>query len=117
MCYNVNMIKLNIKTRLEGIQDIAQGLPKAVFGKREYGDIDMTTIGKGPVKGGYFDSGHRQIVAAEKVKRGFGKLIKGYKKGGKVKKTGLALLHKGEVVLTKEQAENIVAKKFGKSKY
>lgn len=34
-----------------------------------------------------------------------------YKKGGKVKKTGLALVHKNEVVLTAKQA-----KKAGKNK-
>lgn len=31
--------------------------------------------------------------------------IPGFKKGGKVKKTGLALVHKGEVVLTNAQAK------------
>jgi hypothetical protein len=31
--------------------------------------------------------------------------IPGYKKGGKVKKTGLAVVHKGEVVLTASQAK------------
>ena len=34
-----------------------------------------------------------------------------YKKGGKVKKTGLALVHKGERVLTKKQAAKPVIKK------
>ena len=38
--------------------------------------------------------------------------VKGYKKGGKVKKTGLAKLHKGERVLNKKQT-----KKFDKSKF
>lgn len=36
-----------------------------------------------------------------------------YKKGGKVKKTGLALVHKGERVLTKKQASKS-GKKIGK---
>lgn len=31
----------------------------------------------------------------------------GYKKGGKVKKTGMALVHKGEVVLTAKQAKKM----------
>lgn len=37
--------------------------------------------------------------------------LQGYKKGGVVKKTGPAMLHKGERVLTKAQA-----KKFGRRK-
>ena len=36
---------------------------------------------------------------------------KGFKKGGKVKKTGKALVHRGEYVLTAKQA-----KKYGKKK-
>jgi hypothetical protein len=31
--------------------------------------------------------------------------IPGYKKGGRVKKTGLAVVHRGEVVLTSSQAK------------
>lgn len=31
--------------------------------------------------------------------------VKGYKHGGKVKETGLAYLHKGEKVLTKDEAK------------
>lgn len=40
------------------------------------------------------------------------KLIRGYKKGGKVKKTGLALLHKGEQVLTKKQKAQLKRKRI-----
>jgi hypothetical protein len=46
--------------------------------------------------------------------------IKGYKKGGKVKKTGLALIHKGERVLNKKQTKKFEdAKKqvFGIKRY
>ena len=35
-----------------------------------------------------------------------------YKKGGKVKKTGMAKVHKGERVLTKKQTKKFDAKKF-----
>jgi hypothetical protein len=35
----------------------------------------------------------------------------GYKKGGTVKKTGLAKVHKGERVLTKKQAKKYSARK------
>ncbi len=42
--------------------------------------------------------------------------IKAYKKGGKVNKTGLAYLHKGEEVLTKKETmEKALEKKKGKS--
>lgn len=46
--------------------------------------------------------------------------IKGYKKGGKVKKTGPALVHKGERVLRKTQAqkfEKMKRKVFGIKNY
>lgn len=46
--------------------------------------------------------------------------VKGYKKGGKVKKTGLAKVHKGERVLNKKQTQKFEkAKKqfFGIKKY
>lgn len=33
--------------------------------------------------------------------------IPGYKKGGRVKRTGLAYVHKGEVVLTSTQAKQL----------
>ena len=33
--------------------------------------------------------------------------IPGYKKGGRVKKTGLAYVHKGELVLTASQAKSL----------
>ena len=33
--------------------------------------------------------------------------IPGYKKGGKVKRTGLACVHRGEVVLTKSAAKSL----------
>jgi len=33
--------------------------------------------------------------------------IPGYKKGGRVKRTGLARVHKGEVVLTKSAAKSL----------
>jgi hypothetical protein len=49
-----------------------------------------------------------------------GASIKGYKKGGKVKKTGVAKVHKGERVLNKKQAQKFEkAKKqaFGIKKY
>lgn len=36
-----------------------------------------------------------------------------YKKGGKVKKTGLAKVHKGEFVLTKDQAKKVKKGKSG----
>lgn len=36
---------------------------------------------------------------------------KSYKRGGKVKKTGKALVHKGERVLTKKQAQKFKSKK------
>ena len=39
--------------------------------------------------------------------------IPSFKKGGKVKKTGLALVHKGERVLTKAQVEKSVKKSKG----
>ena len=35
---------------------------------------------------------------------------KQFKKGGKVRKTGKALVHKGEIVLTKKQAKKYVKK-------
>jgi hypothetical protein len=43
-------------------------------------------------------------------------LVPGYKKGGKVKKTGLAKVHKGEHVLTKKKAKQVekVMNKYGK---
>ena len=44
------------------------------------------------------------------------KNIRGYKKGGKVKKTGIAKVHKGERVLTKKQAKKFDAKKYEKVK-
>ena len=47
-------------------------------------------------------------MGATAVKRVFG--IDGYKKGGKVKKTGLALVHKGERVLTKKQQAKLKLK-------
>ncbi len=34
-----------------------------------------------------------------------------FKKGGKIKKTGKALVHKGEEILTKRQAKNPIIKK------
>ncbi len=42
--------------------------------------------------------------------------IQSYKKGGKVKKTGLALVHKGELVLTKKQQNKQQKKLKGSSK-
>lgn len=38
-----------------------------------------------------------------------------YKKGGKVKKTGKALVHKGEVVLTKKQQKKVGTAKVRKA--
>ena len=35
-----------------------------------------------------------------------------YKKGGKVKRTGVAKVHRGEVVLTKKQAKQYAKKKL-----
>lgn len=43
-----------------------------------------------------------------------GKDIKSYKKGGKVKKTGLAVVHKGEYVLTKRKASKMGKKRSAK---
>lgn len=43
----------------------------------------------------------------------FGKSIPSYKKGGMVKKTGLAKLHKGEKVMTKDQVKKSVRKTMG----
>jgi hypothetical protein len=37
--------------------------------------------------------------------------LKGFKKGGKVKKTGLAKVHKGERVLTAKQAQKPAVKR------
>ena len=42
----------------------------------------------------------RPIQTTKKLKSGY---IAGFKKGGKVKKTGVYKLHKGEKVLTKKQ--------------
>jgi hypothetical protein len=39
-----------------------------------------------------------------------------FKKGGKVKKTGKALVHKGEVVLTSSQVKGLAHKRTGKNK-
>ena len=36
-----------------------------------------------------------------------GRAIQGYRKGGKVKRTGLALVHKGERVLTRKQQSKL----------
>ncbi len=46
--------------------------------------------------------------------RNSGFKLDSYKKGGKVKKTGLAKLHKGELVLTKKQAKKLKKKKKSK---
>lgn len=45
---------------------------------------------------------------------GLGKDIPGFKKGGRVKKTGVAKVHKGEVVLTAKQARSL--KKSGRKR-
>lgn len=39
-----------------------------------------------------------------------------YKRGGKVKKSGMAMVHKGECVLTKKQAENLERKKSARKR-
>ena len=39
-----------------------------------------------------------------------------YKKGGKVKKTGLAMVHKGERVLTKKQTKKFDKRKFERAR-
>ena len=48
------------------------------------------------------------------------KIVGSYKKGGKIKKTGLAKVHKGERVLNKKQAQSFESAKkkyFGIKKY
>ena len=52
------------------------------------------------------------MAAEEAKKRG----LPGYKKGGTIKKTGLALVHKGEKVIPKKDAKKVKIKVTKKSK-
>lgn len=54
------------------------------------------------------DMSASDLAAQEATRRG----LPGYKKGGRVKKTGLALVHKGERVLTKSQAKSGSSRKM-----
>jgi hypothetical protein len=59
-------------------------------------------------------------TAIRGYERGLKKPVGSYKKGGKIKKTGLAKVHKGERVLNKKQAskfEKAKKKHFGIKKY
>ncbi len=52
------------------------------------------------------------IAIALSEARKSGAKIPKYKKGGKVKKTGMAMVHKGERVLTKKQAKKFDSKRY-----
>lgn len=66
---------------------------------------------KGDVAGTPFDTSDTPAVKSGQGKKRQhikGSLLSGsYKRGGKVKRTGLAKVHKGERVLTKKQASKL----------
>jgi hypothetical protein len=75
---------------------------KAAGFKQEY-DSDKTPFPQGTlVKTGHFATARAKPDTYPTESASF-------KKGGKVKKTGKAKVHKGEVVLTREQVQNIAA--------
>ena len=59
----------------------------------------------GAIKEGYHSLMGKDLSKA--VNKKAVSAIDSYKKGGKVKRTGKALLHKGEVVLTVSQAKSL----------
>jgi hypothetical protein len=71
-------------------------------------------VPRGPLTpgGGQFDDGQR-AVASPIPARG----MQMFKRGGKVKKTGLAKVHKGERVLTKKQAARYKTAKLSTLKH
>ena len=87
------------------ISETIKGIPaaaKSLFGAPPFGGV-ASGVAKGASAG-----------MMQKMK------MKGYKKGGKVKKTGPAKLHKGERVLTTKQAkkfEKVKKQIFGIKKY
>lgn len=59
----------------------------------------------------------REFVRSEDLRRELSaKGLKGFKKGGKVNKTGPAKLHKGERVLTASQAKKLSPAKLARLK-
>ena len=64
-------------------------------------DMSRTLLGKN-VSRALSGAGVKQINAYASPNP-----IPGYKKGGRVKKTGIALVHKGELVLTSSQAKTL----------
>ncbi len=93
----------------------------------DWGSLKNTTPKSKPAKAAYPKGtviGTGAATNTNQLKKAMGSkaynAIPSYKKGGKVKKTGPAKLHKGEHVLTKKQAskwENMKKKVFGIKKY
>ena len=90
-----------------GAKPVGNPLPWA-YGRGQANAPKMTNKGS-TGKGGRKDpSSARRKIA--------GKLVGSYKKGGKIKKTGIAKVHKGERVLTKKQTKKFDQKKFDRAK-
>lgn len=73
---------------------------------------------KTPKAGSPEDNRNMDKVKAEAKKRATKMLAEppAYKKGGKVKKTGMALVHKGEKVMTQKQVRKQTQKRKGSCK-
>jgi hypothetical protein len=66
-------------------------------------------FGSDPLKSDYGSSSRISTALRQELDK---KGLKGFKKGGKVKATGKAKVHKGEYVLKKEAAQKIGPKKL-----
>lgn len=107
---------LNYKSKKKSfLSDYASSIKKGVSGAAKI-------VGKASMAAGKYgrDTADNMFFGGKKGLKDLGKgdikKMPVYKKGGKVKKTGPAIVHKGERVLTKKQAKKFNQKRFDKMK-